>query len=114
MSDYVHHVPGRLRVRCDAVKRNPAAAAAVRARLLRLSGVLSVDARTLTGSVTVHYASGTADPQALLAELGVPPRPARTGGAIEALGGRVADHAASMLLEKLVERSALALLGALV
>jgi hypothetical protein len=114
MSEYVHHVPGRLRVRCGAVRRNPAEAAAARARLLRLSGVLSVEVRTLTGSVTIHYTPGAVDPEALLAQLGEAPRLARQGGAIEALGECVADRAASMLLEKLVERSALALLGAII
>lgn len=55
MSDYVHHVPGRLRVRAAAVKGSEDKASAVRALLESTSGVRSVAANPLTGSVTIHY-----------------------------------------------------------
>ncbi len=48
--------PGRLRLRAAALKRSPAAAARVEARLASLPGVRSVEANPLTGTVLVTYA----------------------------------------------------------
>lgn len=55
VSHYVHHVPGRLRVRAVAVKGSEEKASAVRALLQSTSGVRSVAANPVTGSVTIHY-----------------------------------------------------------
>lgn len=52
---YLHHVPGRLRVRLPALKRDAAAAAALRSDLLAIPGVRSALANSWTGSLTIHY-----------------------------------------------------------
>lgn len=55
MSSYVHHIPGRLRFRTAALKKNPRAAEEVVGRLTALPGVRSAEVNPLTGSVTVLY-----------------------------------------------------------
>lgn len=61
----VHYVPGRLRVRCLAVKGDHPKASRLAAQLWRIPGVSQVKASAVTGSVTVLY-----DPSRLpLAEL---------------------------------------------
>jgi hypothetical protein len=53
--EYIHHVPGRLRVRVPEVRRNPTAAASLEQVLQDTPGVRSVEARELTGSVVILY-----------------------------------------------------------
>ena len=53
--NYVHHVPGRLRVRATSVKGNASAALSVRARLSTASGITSSEVNTVTGSILVNY-----------------------------------------------------------
>lgn len=52
---YIHHVPGRLRVRTAVVKGNEKRATAVKALLQSTEGVRAVAVNPLTGSVTIHY-----------------------------------------------------------
>ncbi|MCG6862013.1 MAG: heavy-metal-associated domain-containing protein [Chromatiaceae bacterium] len=54
MSQYIHHIPGRIRVRSKAFRcRNEKARAAER-RLLALTGVQRVRVNPHTASITVH------------------------------------------------------------
>jgi hypothetical protein len=55
MSDYVHSIPGRLRVKSAIIKKNPAAAGKIRVSLSPTPGVRQVDVNLLTGSVLIHY-----------------------------------------------------------
>ncbi len=59
----VHTMPGRVRLRVDKVKGNPAFAQKAQDKLGRVPGIKKVEARPLTGSVLVYY-----DAAALLAE----------------------------------------------
>lgn len=52
---YVHHVPGRLRVRSPLVKKNERQAFSAITWLRSLPGVYSADANTVTGSLTLRY-----------------------------------------------------------
>lgn len=52
---YLHHVPGRLRVRLALLRRNGPAVIALRARLLALEGVTSVSINPVTGSIIIYY-----------------------------------------------------------
>lgn len=52
---HIHHVPGRLRIRIPELKRNPAMADSLKTKLESTSGVRSVIANSLTGSVLIHY-----------------------------------------------------------
>jgi hypothetical protein len=54
MDYYVHHVPGRLRVRIPAIRQNPFNAARIES-LLDLYGVHRVDINQVTGSVVMSY-----------------------------------------------------------
>lgn len=50
-----HHIPGRLRLRIHADRRNPGVLKQIRERLLQAPGVLGVDLNPVASSVTVHY-----------------------------------------------------------
>ena len=135
MSPYVHHIPGRLRFRTPALKRNPQAAEAVRGRLTALPGVRSAEVNSLTGSVTVLYDAASGASDALLSALhesaGLPGRePAtRSGRAVrravsplsEPASGRGRRNVAAAMIrtlalfaiEKAVERSVLLLVAKL-
>ncbi len=58
MSLYIHHVPGRLRVRTQAFRCQPSRIRAAADRLAGLDGIQEVAANAQAGSITVHY-----DPQ---------------------------------------------------
>lgn len=52
---YLHEIPGRIRVKIPAMKRNPALAEEVCAFSLGIHGVTSAVPNTLTGSLIVLY-----------------------------------------------------------
>ena len=55
MSHYIHHVPGRLRVKTPILKCNETEAVRVRDLLANLKGVLAHEVKPLTGSATIYY-----------------------------------------------------------
>lgn len=55
MSHYIHHVPGRLRVRASTFRCSPARVQAAIRALEALEGVTSVAFNPRAGSLTVHY-----------------------------------------------------------
>lgn len=65
---YVHHIPGRIRVRAEALKRNSACAASIAAWLASVSGVEQVQVNPLTGSVLIYYRPEATDGDALIAQ----------------------------------------------
>jgi hypothetical protein len=65
MKHYVHHVPGRLRVRVPALRQQPGKSGEVET-LLDLYGVERVEIRALTGSVVVHYDPEVVSPDVML------------------------------------------------
>jgi cation transport ATPase len=65
---YVHHTPGRIRVRAEALKRNSACATSMAAWLGSVSGVERVQVNPLTGSVLIHYRPDAADGDDLIAQ----------------------------------------------
>jgi hypothetical protein len=125
MSHYVHHVPGRLRVKTPALKRSPARAERVCAAVTALQGVSSAEANPVTGSLVVTYDPLRADPRGVLARLadeGVIGRDVGLPGPTQVnidVGRLAADATGNLgnalvgvLVEKLVERSAVALVAA--
>ena len=54
----VHAIPGRIRLKIQKLKNDPAAAKEVAARLRRLPGIDRVEASPVTGSVVVSYDTG--------------------------------------------------------
>ncbi len=57
MSHYVHHVPGRLRVRIPSIKGNTIRANEVEKFCRKLNGLDTVEANTVTGSLIIKYHS---------------------------------------------------------
>jgi copper chaperone CopZ len=128
MTHYLHHVPGRVRVRAPGIKRNPVKATAVKARLKHVAGVAEVDVRPVTGSITVLYdtdVTSMPDILAHLREMGHAPAPVpaaqapnratvASGPAISPHTEKAAKFVAGMALEKVLERSATALIAAIV
>ncbi|HAM49275.1 MAG TPA: hypothetical protein DCP92_00725 [Nitrospiraceae bacterium] len=55
MSYYMHSVPGRLRVKSPAVKRNDDAAGEIRKTLSTMNGIATVDINVVTGSILINY-----------------------------------------------------------
>lgn len=66
MSHYIHHTPGRLRMKTPYVKRNLRAAERVKDTLLDVQGIHSISINTLTGSVVVHYDPISSNPEEIL------------------------------------------------
>lgn len=55
MSLYIHHVPGRLRVRTQAFRCQPSRVEAAARQLVALEGVDEVKVNAHAGSITVRY-----------------------------------------------------------
>lgn len=112
MSDTIHHVPGRLRIRMAALRRNPRAAVRARRLLGNGHGVLQVQANPLTGSLLVLYDPERISGQDLLDMMAqggfAPPRKQACPT------DRLADAAVSLVVDKLVARGAAALLAAII
>jgi hypothetical protein len=127
MTHYIHHVPGRLRVKTSAIKGNEAYAVQTQEYLRALHGVVIAEVRPVTGSVVVHYDPARVDPRTILhslASLGCI-RHAQAGpdhqvGVIASIqaGHSLTDTVLTKVLNKVVEtileRSAVALVAALI
>lgn len=61
MSNHVHHVPGRLRVRVPELKHCAPKAAALRSELSAIAGITEVECHVVTGSVIVYYKPESTD-----------------------------------------------------
>ena len=55
MEHYVHHTPGRLRVKIPSIRKNPDENNAISHFLLNIKGVERVTVNPITGSVLIHY-----------------------------------------------------------
>lgn len=55
MSHYIHHIPGRLRIKTPYVKRNQRVAEGVKTALAAIRGIRLISINTLTGSIVVQY-----------------------------------------------------------
>jgi hypothetical protein len=121
MIHYIHHVPGRLRAKIPALRGSDANAQRVKAHLGYVEGVQAIEANTLTGSVTLRYDVARIAGDALLAELRslqlapevAPSREMfvhRSGPGADAITNKVAGK----IFETVLERSAIALIGALI
>lgn len=129
MTDYLHHVPGRLRVRARSLRCDAAARAATLRKLQAKEGIRSVRLNAKAGSVTIFYDVEATDAQQILdfmqaeclraskaqaapvraAAARAMPRPARAGNPLAAEIGRMA---LGVLVNKGVTLSLASLLGA--
>ena len=110
--DYVHHVPGRLRLKADVLSRDSRRLARLCAVLGDLPGLRSVMANAVTGSVTIEYDSAVLSPTAL--NMALP------SCGIDLVGAETAGRSASSpqivekFLEWVLERAAIALIAAVI
>ncbi len=122
---YVHHIPGRLRVRTKRLQNNDAAAARLRSRLSCIGGVRSAEVNPVTGSALILYDSDAARLPEILTvvrEFGVVDEKALSAGSsrsaanpqLPKIGNAVVKTVGTYLLQAAVERSVVALVAALV
>ena len=114
-----HHVPGRLRLKVSSIKGHPQRARSLENWLLALDGVYSATANPLTGSIVVTYDVAGLSASMILARLEMAgcalvgeaqygrPQLAKVG---VSLGDRLLDK----ILDVALERSATALISALI
>ncbi|HEY3908623.1 MAG TPA: hypothetical protein VGM07_01880 [Stellaceae bacterium] len=129
MTLYIHHVPGRLRLRIARLKASPRACDDALAAIAEIPGVVDASANPDTGSLLIHYDRHRAAPEALwraLCDHGLARGESaiRTGGpAMRAMfrdqpangpADQIFRAVARVVVETLVARSAAAILGALV
>ena len=131
MSQYVHHVPGRVRIKSKAFKSNEENAELARGLLQNLPGVQAIELNVLTGSLLVRYDKSLLSPTKILALLfakgfigSLPDLEYRV--ARRRVQANLSDHAirnlvaalpriiADVVVEKLLQRAALALVTAVV
>lgn len=122
MSDYVHSVPGRLRVRTGPFKKDSRKAIAARDFLLTMQGVTSAAVNTVTGSVTVTYDTEVLTSAAILENLrdhGYVAAPATLPNVTseqselgQVVSRKLSQALVGFLLEKALERSVAAALAA--
>ena len=62
---YLHHVPGRLRIKTPFVKNNTENATIIQELLQDIPGVTSTSVNIMTGSVLVHYDPRVVSPKAI-------------------------------------------------
>ncbi len=66
MQCYVHHVPGRLRLKSPVIKERPGKANAVKEIMEGFEGIRDISANSVTGSIVVHYDARLLKPEAIL------------------------------------------------
>jgi hypothetical protein len=124
MSEHIHHVRGRLRVRNSRLKRSPATARTAVAALRAITGVVSVEANIVTGSLLVYYDPNRLEFSNLIAavERFLPaeqrlerrePAPVSPAQRTAGLQQKVAETVFWYAIEKAVERAAPLVLSAL-
>ena len=122
MSHYVHHVPGRMRIRTPILKRNEKRAQAVRELVTAQTGVKTAEVNTITGSMVIHYDPKRTTSTALFDLLKkegcaiAADHSAATGIASrgDALSSGVSKAVIGVVVENLLKHSATALVAALI
>jgi hypothetical protein len=131
MNHYIHHVPGRMRVKSPFIKGNEKEAARLRNLLVGVEGVLSYEVKSITGSILISYDTALTQAPQILAFLEkhgylkltgtlrqrnyIPAQqrshPLRELGS--SMGKAFGKAVVNIALEKLAERSAMALISAI-
>jgi hypothetical protein len=131
MSHYLHHVPGRLRVKTQTLKNGGERAIEARQLLEDLAGVEAIELNQVTGSMLVRYDEARVTSSQILGLLvakdviNLLPKPQRPGLRDRAPSdrrGQIVEHVTDSLtkfltdfiVEKVLQRAAVALIGAIV
>lgn len=122
-SVYVHHVPGRLRVRTSRIRNDERAARAAEELMASVPGVQRATTNTVTGSLTLHYDGAKTCVDELLpvlkahqyidARFATIPQPSFPQIGSTDIAVRLASRLARIAAEKAIERSLLSLVAAL-
>lgn len=122
MSGYMHHVPGRLRFKLLPLKGLARRAEEVEKAVRQIKGVTSIEVNSITGSLLIHYDVTEVCSHTFL---DVIKKTLLQSGAMASSSMQlnapssstaasvVTDKLVGTLLEKLIERSAVAIVGAL-
>jgi len=115
MNYYIHHVPGRLRVRIPGLKSNVAAGQDLKRALLEVAGISEVELNPRTGSVLVHYDRRRETAQAIMDVLQRQPMwgVQEFGDSLTRIGQKVAKFVAAHVFEAVLERAVVAAVAAL-
>jgi Heavy metal associated domain 2 len=131
MSHYLHHVPGRLRLKARSLKNSEERAAEMRALCRQLPGIKAIELNTLTGSLLVRYDKASVNSRQILGFLftngaitSIPEaRPSVASKPFEGpvrarasdnVAEAVAKFLANLVIEKVLPRAAMALVSAVV
>jgi Heavy metal associated domain 2 len=113
----VHHVPGRLRFRSAALRGDARTREVAHARLSRIKGVTSVAANPITGSLLVEYDPATLAPASVIEALAnqgyAAPAEKQSPEPDGGWADRLANAVGAWILDALVERLVLVMIGAL-
>ena len=118
MANYIHHVPGRLRVNIPVLKKDEVRVRQLRCYLEGMHGLLQAETSIVTGSVVIKYDPSLTNSATILdflRDLGY----IRNVDVLNQPYGahslqKVADIFVTKLVETAVERSAVALVAALI
>jgi hypothetical protein len=120
MTSYVHHVPGRLRVRIAALKKDTARGRQAKFFLDAIPGVLETEVSNVTGSVVIKYDARLVSSTGILDALRMHgyvqdthPIPASQAVQNDA-AQKMVDVLITKLIEAIIKCSAIALIAAVV
>lgn len=119
MAHYIHHVPGRLRINTPTLKKNESRARQLKLHLEGMNGVLYAETSIITGSVVIKYDTYVVSSTLILDSLyglGYIQNTATLAGPAHGAPAmqKVADIFVQKLVETALERSAVALVAALI
>jgi len=122
MAHYIHHIPGRLRVKTLVVKRNETQARLANETLEGTEGITAIDVNVVTGSIVINYDHRVGNGGAildLLRERGyITHLPASKDAFVRpteiGVAQRVTNVVVNKMVETVLERSALALIAAII
>lgn len=117
MSQYIHHVPGRIRVRSKAFRCRSEKAQAAERQLKAMAGVRQVRMNLHAGSITVHYDTAVlhqSDLLAALEQLGCLQTASRSDEVARKMGEMFGKALVGAVVQKAVEQSARTLVGAFI
>lgn len=118
MAHYIHHVPGRLRIRTPRLKRDALHAEAAEAFVLTIEGVTAARANSMTGSITVSYQRDEVSAESILNALAQrgyyqPELVQHADQQLPHMAARAGDVLGKALFGMVLEKSALVLIGAM-
>jgi copper chaperone CopZ len=115
VNHYIHHAPGRTRVRIPGLKSNVAAGLALKRELLEVAGISDVELSIRTGSVLVHYDRRLETARTIMDVLQCQPAwgVQEVGGSTLRMGRKVAKIVAARVFEAVLERAVVAAVAAL-